>query len=74
MVFRACGVTLYILLVGQPLFQDEDQQIKARAYDFPSRVGQELINQMLTTALQNISQLTRLSSISGSAKSPRCYP
>uniref|UniRef100_A0A8C5CRS2 calcium/calmodulin-dependent protein kinase n=1 Tax=Gadus morhua TaxID=8049 RepID=A0A8C5CRS2_GADMO len=56
----ACGVILYILLVGYPPFWDEDQhklyqQIKAGAYDFPSPEWdtvtpevKNLINQMLT--------------------------
>ncbi|KAL4640638.1 calcium/calmodulin-dependent protein kinase type II subunit delta-like [Arapaima gigas] len=54
------GVILYILLVGYPLFWDEDQhrlyqQIKAGAYDFPSPKwdtvtpeAKDLINKMLT--------------------------
>jgi len=56
----ACGVVLYILLVGYPPFWDEDQhrlyaQIKAGAYDYPSPEwdtvtpeAKNLINSMLT--------------------------
>jgi len=56
----ACGVILYILLVGYPPFWDEDQQklyaqIRGGAYDFPSPEwdsvtpeAKNLINQMLT--------------------------
>uniref|UniRef100_A0A0B7B7T1 calcium/calmodulin-dependent protein kinase n=2 Tax=Arion vulgaris TaxID=1028688 RepID=A0A0B7B7T1_9EUPU len=55
----ACGVVLYILLVGYPPFWDEDQhrlyaQIKAGAYDYPSPEwdtvtpeAKNLINSML---------------------------
>nr|XP_002119355.1 calcium/calmodulin-dependent protein kinase type II delta chain [Ciona intestinalis] len=57
----ACGVILYILLVGYPPFWDDDQnrlyaQIKDGAYDFPSpewdtvtKEAKDLINQMLST-------------------------
>ncbi|RUS85394.1 hypothetical protein EGW08_006837, partial [Elysia chlorotica] len=57
----ACGVVLYILLVGYPPFWDEDQhrlyaQIKAGAYDYPSPEwdtvtpeAKNLINSMLNT-------------------------
>ncbi|XP_035731162.1 calcium/calmodulin-dependent protein kinase type II alpha chain isoform X6 [Vespa mandarinia] len=56
----ACGVILYILLVGYPPFWDDDQhrlyaQIKAGSYDYPSPEwdtvtpeAKNLINQMLT--------------------------
>ncbi|XP_006899237.1 PREDICTED: calcium/calmodulin-dependent protein kinase type II subunit delta-like [Elephantulus edwardii] len=56
----ACGVILYILLLGYPPFWDEDQhrlyqQIKAGAYDFPSPEwdrltpeAKDLINKILT--------------------------
>ncbi|XP_039273130.1 calcium/calmodulin-dependent protein kinase type II delta chain-like isoform X5 [Styela clava] len=56
----ACGVILYILLVGYPPFWDDDQsrlyqQIKAAAYDFPSpewdtvtKEAKDLINKLLT--------------------------
>ncbi|XP_071952326.1 calcium/calmodulin-dependent protein kinase type II delta chain-like isoform X5 [Antedon mediterranea] len=56
----ACGVILYILLVGYPPFWDEDQQklyniIKHGKYDYPSpewdtvtQEAKDLINRMLT--------------------------
>ncbi|KAL2728974.1 calcium/calmodulin-dependent protein kinase type II alpha chain isoform X22 [Vespula squamosa] len=58
----ACGVILYILLVGYPPFWDDDQhrlyaQIKAGSYDYPSPEwdtvtpeAKNLINQMLTVS------------------------
>ncbi|XP_055330482.1 calcium/calmodulin-dependent protein kinase type II delta chain-like isoform X2 [Paramacrobiotus metropolitanus] len=57
----ACGVILYILLVGYPPFWDEDQhrlyaQIKSGHFEYPSpewdtvtREAKDLINRMLTT-------------------------
>lgn len=56
----ACGVILYILLVGYPPFWDDDQhrlyaQIKEGVYDFPSpewdtvtKEAKDLINRLLT--------------------------
>jgi len=66
----ACGVILYILLVGYPPFWDEDQhrlynQIKAGAYDYPSPEWDTVTTEAkrLIDSMLNVNPSRRISAV-----------